>query len=155
MVQIFGFDFESICLDKCKIFSIKFSFIVSYIYLFVYLKKALIIAFSSDFLEKFIYLIENHTISGFTEKNLLYTTMLINNNYTTACRYFESKYHGDINTHTYHYYRILVFKLIFVIVYQVNYITPLLASGEWLNKKIFPRNISRRLSFDLIRFLRP
>ena len=80
----------------------------------------LIIAFSSDFLEKLIYLFENHTIDGFTEKNLLYSTMVINNNYTTACRYFESKYHGDIKTHTYHYSRIVVLKLIFVIVYQVK-----------------------------------
>lgn len=79
----------------------------------------MIIAFSSDSLDKLIYYTEKGTIEGFTSKNLLYSKL---QNSTETCRYFEHRYHGDINTNTYRHYHMIVYKLIFVIVYQVGVI---------------------------------
>lgn len=79
--------------------------------------NALLIAFSSDVLEKILYMIENRTIDGFTEANLLYSSQNDNN---VTCRYFETKYHGGLKTESYHYYKLIVLKLVFVITYQVK-----------------------------------
>lgn len=65
---------------------------------------------------------EKKTIIGFTKANLLYSkynsTKGIN-----ECRYFESKHHEDLDTDSYHFYRLIAFKLVFIIVYQVNIYT--------------------------------
>lgn len=91
------------------------------VYIFLIEIKALIIAFSSDFLDKIAYYFEKNTIDGFTEKNLLFSNITSSSPTSNiTCRYFETKYHGDINTNTYRYYQIVVLKLIFVIAYQVR-----------------------------------
>ncbi|CAF0843667.1 unnamed protein product [Brachionus calyciflorus] len=90
---------------------------------FSVLSNALIIAFSSDLIDKMVYLIENGTIKGFTERNLLSSKIHLTN---TTCRYFESKYHGELNVG--HNYKLLFFKLLFVVVYQ-NFVS-------WVQKYI-------------------
>ena len=102
--------------------------------------QAVIIAFSSDFLEKLIYLIQNKKIQGFTESNLAYSTNFHTNQ---TCRYFESQYHGDINSETYQHYRLIVFKLFFVLIYQ-NF-------ASWLQKyiELSVPDIPRRLDLKL------
>jgi hypothetical protein len=55
---------------------------------------------------------------GFSSSNLLHSSF----NGTAGpekCRYFESKHHEDLDTNSYHFYRLIAFKLIFIIVYQV------------------------------------
>ena len=74
----------------------------------------MIIAFSSDVLEKFMYLIEYGRIEGFTNSTLLY---LHKENKNESCRYFSSKSYIENDDY---FYRLLAFKLTFVILYQVN-----------------------------------
>ena len=77
----------------------------------------MIIAFSSDFLEKIIFFIENRKFENFTDADLLYEH---DNSTNKTCRFFEARYNSDINTKTYHFYRLIALKLIFVIVYQAR-----------------------------------
>jgi len=54
--------------------------------------QALIIAFSSDFLEKILYYFEKKTVVGFKKANLLYSKYNATNVILKECRYFESKH---------------------------------------------------------------
>ena len=109
----------------------------------------MIIAFSSDFIEKVFYLVQNDwSLNGFTNSTLLFSTistrhrygldqyvtadqttpswMIVNRNIIKSeknlqCRYFETKNNLDsIDTNTAHYYRLIALKLAFVLVYQVR-----------------------------------
>lgn len=78
--------------------------------------KAFIIAFSSDFIDKTFYFIENSSIVGFTNYNLLQSQFLPKNE---TCRYFASKHHENIDLTSNRYFQILALKLLFIIIYQV------------------------------------
>ena len=104
------------------------------------LSNALIIAFSSDFLDKLFYVLETGSIEGFTDDNLLYSNL---GGLNGTCRYFESKYHGEISTETARFYKQIALKLVFVIVYQ--------NVAVWIQKCIelsvpdIPRNLDIKL----------
>lgn len=63
-----------------------------------------------------MYVIENGTIQGFTDFSLLYG---YNDQTNTTCRYFSSRNFNNFK-HDEYYYRLLSFKLAFVVIYQVK-----------------------------------
>jgi hypothetical protein len=74
-----------------------------------------VIAFSSDFLEKIIYQYDNGGIEGFTNSTLLY---FYDEDTNKTCRYFSSRNYIKKTNYS---FRLLAFKLTFVIIYQVSY----------------------------------
>ncbi len=78
--------------------------------------KALIIAFSSDFIEKSTYLLENQTLSGFTRSNLFESSE------SEKCYFFPSKHHDYIEYTSSRYLQLICLKLAFVIIYQANFL---------------------------------
>ena len=77
--------------------------------------KAMIIGFSSDFIEKSIYFLENRTMSGFTHSNLFKAE-------SDTCYSFPSKHHEEVEFTSPQYLQLICIKLAFVIVYQVSFI---------------------------------